>query len=364
MHVVLPDGVDDPARPSGGNTYDRRICQGLVALGWSLRHHVVPGPWPTPDAAARAALTMTIARIPDGAVVLLDGLIASTVPDVLAPQSPRLRLVVLVHMPIGMDGRAGDTSDDASSREVAGRAQTADKERAVLSAAAAVITTSPWTRDMLLDRYSLPPVRLHVAEPGVDPAELATGTPAGGHFLCVAAVAPHKGHDVLFAALAMIADQCWRCVCVGALDRDPRFVDRLRTQAGAAGIDDRVSLVGPRTGDALDGSYASADLLLLASRAETYGMVVTEALARGIPVAATAVGGVPRAMGLAADGGLPGLLVPPGDAPALAAALRRWLGEPDLRQHLRRAAGERRRTLSDWSVTSDRISRVLADVAT
>ena len=159
MHVVLPDGVDDPARPSGGNTYDRRICLGLLALGWSLQQHVVPGSWPTPDAAARAALTVTIARIPDGAVVLLDGLIASTVPDVLVPQALRLRLVVLVHMPIGLDAPTGDAPDHDTSNEVAGRAAVAASERAVLSAAAAVVTTSPWTRDLLLERYPLQPGR-------------------------------------------------------------------------------------------------------------------------------------------------------------------------------------------------------------
>ena len=76
------------------------------------------------------------------------------------------------------------------------------------------------------------------------------------------------------------------------------------------------------------------------------------------------VRGLPGALGRNADGGRPGLLVPPGDAPAFAAALRRWLGEPGLRQQLRRAAGERRMTLSDWSVTSDRISRVLTEVTT
>jgi glycosyltransferase involved in cell wall biosynthesis len=364
VHVVLPDGVDDPTRPSGGNTYDRRICLGLLTLGWSLRQHVVPGSWPTPDAAARAALTVTIARIPDGAVVLLDGLIASTVPDVLVPQALRLRLVVLVHMPIGLDAPTGETPDHETGNEIDGRALMAASERAVLCAAAAVVTTSPWTRHLLLERHPLRPGRVHVAEPGVDPARIAPGTPTGGELLCVAAVAPHKGHDVLVAALAMVADLCWRCVFVGALDRDPRFVDTLRRQVGAVGIDDRVDLVGPRTGAALDGSYAAVDLLVLASRAETYGMVVTEALARGLPVIATAVGGLPGAMGRAADGSRPGLLVPPGDAPALAAALRRWLGEPDLRQHLRRAAGERRMTLSDWAGTSKRISRVLAVVAT
>ena len=99
---------------------------------------------------------------------------------------------------------------------------------------------------------------------------------------------------------------------------------------------------GPRTGADLAAAYAAADVLVLASRGETYGMVVTEALARGLPVIATAVGGLPEALGRGPGGDLPGLLVPPDDPAALAAALRRWLGEPDLRQRLRQSAAERR----------------------
>jgi len=371
VHVVVPDGIDDLARPSGGNAYDRRVCDGLAAIGWSVRERAVPGSWPCPDASACATLTGVIAGIPDGAVVLLDGLIASTVPEVLVPQACRLRLVVLVHMPLG-DGPLGDgplgdgplgdgPQPDGPSRHEFTDART--RELAVLSAAAAVVTTSMWTRRRLLDRYALPPDKVHVAQPGVDPADLAPGTAAGGELLCVAAVTPHKGHDVLFAALAAVTDLPWRCVCVGALNRDPDFVDRLVRQARRAGIDERVCLTGPRTGAALDDAYAAADVLVLASRAETYGMVVTEALARGLPVVATAVGGLPEALGCGADGRRPGLLVPPGDPAAFAVALRGWLGATDLRQRLRRAAGQRRVTLCDWSATSVRISRVLAEVA-
>ena len=99
LHFVVPEGIDDPARPSGGNTYDRRVCRGLAARGWSVHQHAVPGGWPRPGEAERAALARSVRRIPDGAVVLLDGLIASAAPDVLVPQARRLRQVVLVHRP-------------------------------------------------------------------------------------------------------------------------------------------------------------------------------------------------------------------------------------------------------------------------
>jgi glycosyltransferase involved in cell wall biosynthesis len=124
-----------------------------------------------------------------------------------------------------------------------------------------------------------------------------------------------------------------------------------------------VCFTGARTDAALDDAYAAADVLVLASRAETYGMVVTEALARGLPIIATAVGGLPEALGAASDDNRPGLLVPPDDPAAFAAALSRWLGDADLRRQLRRAAQDRRRTLPEWSATADRLSRVLAEAA-
>ena len=122
-------------------------------------------------------------------------------------------------------------------------------------------------------------------------------------------------------------------------------------------------LTGPLSGSELDAAYAEADVLVLASRAETYGMVVTEALSRGLPVIAADVGGVPEALGFGADGTRPGLLVPPGDVAALAEALRLWLTDADLRAALRAAALQRRAGLKDWSETADRVGRVLLGVA-
>jgi glycosyltransferase involved in cell wall biosynthesis len=348
VHVVVPEGIDDPARPSGGNVYDVRICRGLAASGWSVGVHAVPGAWPRADPAAHAALAGVIRRMADGAVVLVDGLVASTAPEVLVPQASRLRMVALVHMPLGH----GAARDDARRREAA-----------VLSAAVSVVATSRWAGRTLRELYAVPGERLHVAEPGVDTAALASGTATCGALLAVGAVIPGKGHDVLLEALRTMPALPWRCLCVGTLERDRAFAEDLRRRVEDGGLGGRVSFPGPQTGADLAASYGASDLLVLASRSETYGMVVTEALARGLPVVAADVGGVSEALGHGAGGTRPGLLVPPGDPAALAAALRAWLCDAGLRRRLRRAARERRASLSGWQATTSALAAVLEGAA-
>jgi len=340
VHFVVPAGIHDPVRPSGGNAYNRRVCHGLAAAGWTVHVHEVPGSWPRPDVQSDAALADALSRIPDRALVLVDGLVASPAPEVLVPESGRLRLVALVHMPL---------------RD--------EREGAALAAVASVVTTSAWARRVLLQLYSLPVDRVHVAEPGVERGELAPGTATAGALLSVAAVIPGKGHDVLLDALAPLADLPWQCLCVGSLERDPMFVERLRRRVAAGGMDERIRFSGPQAGAELAGSYGAADVLVLPSRAESYGMVVAEALARGLPVVAAEVGGVPEALGHGADGTRPGLLVPPNDPAALRDALRTWLEDADLRLRLRRAARERRESLAGWSTTTSAVADVLVRAA-
>ena len=192
VHVVGTANLNDPAKPSGGNIYNRRICDGLTTIGWQVIQHAAPGSWPWPDRASEQALGRLLAGIGDDAVVLVDGLIASTMPGILVPEARRLRLVVLVHMSLG-EAPPGHSTPDAGTRECA-----------VLSAAQRVVTTSSWTRNRLLHRYALPPEKVYVAEPGVDLAQLASGTDGGGELLCVAAVASHKGHEELLLSLIHI----------------------------------------------------------------------------------------------------------------------------------------------------------------
>ena len=184
-----------------------------------------------------------------------------------------------------------------------------------------------------------------------------------GALLCVGAVQPHKGQDVLIDALAELTDLSWECRVVGSVDLDRAFVGRLGERLDAAGISDRVPFTGSLTSDQVAQAYAHADLLVVPSRIETYGMVVAEALARGVPVIASDVGGVRESLG-EVDGKVPALLVPADDASALAAALRRWLSSADLRNALRDIAFRRRATLPSWAATVGQVSGLLADLAT
>ncbi len=338
VHVVVPGDVDDPAVPSGGNAYDRRLIQGLAAAGRPVREIAVPGEWPRPGDAARAALADRLSGLPDGAPVLLDGLVACGVPEVVVPQARRLRLAVLVHLPLA----------DESGLAPALATELDAAERETLRAARLVVTTSHRSARLLTGRHGLVADRVRVVPPGTDAAPPAPGTDGASRLLCVASVTERKGHDLLIDALASLADLPWSCVCAGPLGRDPGYAERVRKLAERHSLADRVRFTGPLVGESLDAAYAAADLVVLPSRAETYGMVVAEALARAIPVLATDVGGVPEALGSAPDGSLPGILVPPEDSAGLAAALEEWLRDPGLRHRLRASARMRRETTRGW----------------
>jgi glycosyltransferase involved in cell wall biosynthesis len=291
--------------------------------------HEVQGAWPEPDPAIVIDVEHELALIPDGQVTIVDGLLGTVAAEPLIRHASRLRLLVLVHMPGAPGGPPGD----------------------VLRAARLVISTSDWTARTLIEAHDLLIDRVLVAPPGAATAELVTGTVTGGSLLCVAAVTQSKGHDVLFAALAGLRDRAWTCVCVGAVDREPAFVDRQRNALVNGGIADRVRFAGPLAGADLERAYAEADLLVLPTRLESYGLVVVEALARGLPVIATSVGGVCEALGRGVDGRRPGILVEAGDARAFREAVAHWLDSPELRADLRAAAQSRRTVLRGWDQT-------------
>jgi glycosyltransferase involved in cell wall biosynthesis len=221
-----------------------------------------------------------------------------------------------------------------------------------------VIVTGKATADALV-RYGVSGDRTAVVEPGTDAAPIAAGSLRSEqmHLVSVATITPGKGHEVLFEALAMTRHFGWRLTCAGSLDRHPAAVERLRASLRALGLENRVSLVGELDGPRLNALYDSADLFVLATLHESYGMAVAEALARGLPVVSTTTGAIPELV--TADAGI---LVPPGDVGALADALSAVLGNVRVRARLAEGARRVRPSLPTWEVATEKMIAAIGAV--
>jgi glycosyltransferase involved in cell wall biosynthesis len=156
----------------------------------------------------------------------------------------------------------------------------------------------------------------------------------------------------------MISDRKWHLTIVGSLDRHLPSVEQLREGLRAAGLEQRVSLAGEADAPTISTYYQRSDLFVLATEYEGYGMVVAEALAHGLPIVSTPVGAIPDLVG-----GEAGVLVPVGDASALADAMAKVLDDPDFRRRLAAGAARVRDRLYSWEAASMRMADVLTSVA-
>jgi len=338
---VVPGSIDTR---TGGSLYDRRMVEGLGRRGWDVRAVELDAGFPQPTAAAVSGATEALASVAAGTLVIIDGLALSALPDLIEHEAARLRIVALVHLPL-----AADVTFDSDTRS-----RLAAAEHRALAASALVVVTGP-TAVGLLEQYALPLDRVVVVEPGTDPAPLARGSGGPGvHLLCVATVNSGKGHDILLSALATLANREWHLTCAGSLTRDPVMVGHVRELVGQWSLEDRVTLAGELDATELASRYDAADVFVLATRRETYGMAVAEALARGLPVVSTTTGAIPDLVGHTA-----GLLAPPGDVGALSTALSRIIGDADLRARLAAGARQVRDRLQGWDVAAARMDAAL-----
>jgi glycosyltransferase involved in cell wall biosynthesis len=206
-----------------------------------------------------------------------------------------------------------------------------------------------------LSDFGVPADRIRVAAPGVEPGVRATGS-AGGpvRLLCVASLTPRKGHAALLDALADCCDLDWRLACGGPAS-DAETARQVSEKIARLGLEGRVHLAGPQFGAALERLYAEADLFVLASRYEGYGMVFAEAMAHGLPIVASGGGAVADTVPEAA-----GIVVPVGDRAALAAALRRMIADPGYRRRKAAGAWQAGRSLPRWSNTAAAFTEALS----
>lgn len=336
FHFVCPGALD---QPTGGYRYDRKILETLARAGVPVDCHELPGRFPLADDAARAAAAQLWDGLGAAETVVIDGLALPAFADVIGRRADGPRLVVLVHHPLHLE--------TGLAPETAARLRT--QEEALLAGADVVLVTSPATGEQVRT-LGVAVERIEVVIPGTDRGT-AMVRPENGipSLLCVAALIPRKGHLLLISALSALRHLPWHLCCAGPIDRDRETAAAVSEAIDAAGLSDRVALVGALSEADLAARYASADLFVLASLYEGYGMAFAEALAHGLPVVASGAGAVRDTVPEDA-----GLVIPAGDRSCLVAALAMTLSDRMLRARLAKGAAAAARALPDWETQAAR----------
>lgn len=341
LYVIVPGDIETR---TGGYGYDRAVIAGLRARGWQVTVVGIAGGYPWPTDSEREAAARALSELPDAARVMVDGLAFGALPTEAAHECHRLRLVALVHHPLGLET---GISPDESRRLLA-------SESTALSSARGVVVTSPRTVSAVR-ALGVPHDLIAVVEPGTHRAAAAPGSGSQTlQLLCVASITPRKGFDTLVTALTRLVHQAWHLTCVGSLERDAAYAQSVVALCSAPELRGRVTFAGELAGHSLEAAYQAADVFVLPTHYEGYGMVIAEALARGIPVVSTPTGAIVELVGDSA-----GVLVPPGEPGLLADALDTLMTDPTRLASLRRGAVERRATIPTWEAAADAMERAL-----
>ncbi len=248
-------------------------------------------------------------------------------------------------------------------------------EREIMQFADRIVAATPRDCHQMIELYDAPGDRIVTIPPGVDidlfkprspSLEKIFGLKDNRTVLFVGRIDPVKGIDTWFKAMALVVeeDPALRekiCVCLIGGDIDEEEPDdelaRLQVLKNELGIGDLVTFMGKRAQETLPDYYASADVVVMPSRYESFGMAALEAMACGTPVVASDVGG----LSFIVRDGETGFLVPEGDPRAMADCLGRLLREPDLRARLGKRGAEVAREYA-WSRVADRMEELYASV--
>jgi glycosyltransferase involved in cell wall biosynthesis len=341
---AIPGNID---LPTGGYTYDRRVLALLPANGVAARHVRLPDGFPNPSSGDLEETRRLLLALPRPAVLLIDGLAYGAMPAGLI-QSLQNPIIALVHHPLCLEAGVPKPRQD----ELYGL------EKEALALARRVIVSSSTTAATLMADFAVPSSKITVAEPGTDPAARATGTGTPLQLLAVGSIVPRKAYDVLVRALAPPAGRDWQLTIVGLTDRSAEAIAALRAAIQETGLAQRITLAGPADKERLDTFYAAADAFLMPSLYEGYGMVLAEAMARGLPIVCTTGGAAASTVPEAAA-----LKVRPGDVAALSEAVRLILDDTSLRRRLSDAAWGAGRGLPRWDATARIIAGVMRDIA-
>jgi glycosyltransferase involved in cell wall biosynthesis len=342
----------DLSTPTGGYLYDRALIEALQRAGVMVETRSLGPGYPAPSPEVRAEAARTLADLPDGQLTVIDGLACGVMAPELAPHAGRLRLVSLLHHPLGHESGL----DEAAAHALIAA------ERAALAHVRHVVTTSAATARAVRETFGLAEAAVGVVEPGLEVAAGAGAKDPGDgtgplRLLSVGSLIPRKDHATLLAAVARLAPRNIHLDIAGSADLDPAHAKDLRALVSRLALDDHVSLHGALPREALDALYRAADLFVLTTRYEGYGMAFVEAMAHGLPVVATGAGAVSDTVPETA-----GVVLPAGDVEAVADALARLADTPQDRHALSLGALAHVAGLPDWDAQAVRFLNILKGI--
>lgn len=344
---------------TGGYIYDKRIIAELTAQGWQVQALSLDERFPVVSVTVRTQTCMRLAQVDLASQLVIDGLALGAMGEdarLIAQSRP---FTALVHHPLALE--SGLDADTASMLQ--------QSEQTALGYAQGVIVTSAITKQTLVDHFGVMPDRITVVLPGVDrpsgqlPPNLESSAkrPSSNTvgLLSVGAIVPRKGFDVLIAALIQLKHLDWRLTIVGDDQRAPNTTQQIRQTIKEHNLQDRICLTGAQAASELAVHYRQADVFVLASRYEGYGMAYSEALAWGLPVIGTDAGAARDTLATAAA-----KTVPADNIEALTHALEQLMVDTTLRTNMRKAALSHAQTLPSWANSGTRFAQTLIEMNT
>ena len=326
--------------PTGGYRYDREIIRGLKKQGWNVSLISLEGAYPVPSDADKKLALEAIDKVGPSALIIVDGLVLGASPELARRISECSSLIALVHHPLFLE-------NGIEPKLVKALRAT---ETEALTFAEHVIVTSPSTQKTLVSQMNVPAEKISVILPGIDrptileTTQISCATQRTLQLLCVGSLVPRKGQLHLVEALSQLKHLNWHLDLIGEMRFDPDYVSQVRAQIMHHDLSDRILVHGGIPKADLTGFYQSANLFVLPSYYEGYGMAFAEAMSFGLPIIASGDGAVASTVPATA-----GFHVAAGDPAVLRKAIETLLQDNDLRSQLSTGALTVARALPDWS---------------
>ena len=342
--------MGDPDRLTGGYRYNRRVAD-RAALHDARVGFVAAAErrFPLQLAGGPRLLSRALASRPDA--LLVDSLVTAALAPPLAIRHPSVPSIGMLHQPPGGVDQVAPRSS---------RIQAILDRRFYRLASRLIVPSESLAAEVRA--AGAPAERVRVVPPGTELPEPAVGVDFGPTarpaFLCVANWVPNKGLHLLLEAFGHLPGTAGSLHLVGDVEVDQAYARKLRARLGLADLLGRVVVHGRSSPEEVAAYYRSADVFVLPSLGETYGMVFAEALAAGLPCVGFRVGHLPD---LVANS-VTGLLVSSGDVPALTGALERLASDAALRRAMSTAARRVGAVLPSWDDTAAGVFAAVREV--